>query len=143
VSTWPPPPEDRAGDPPPAPAWPAPMAPPPPPPGWGPPPAPGPWPVVPAYGRPDGAPFPGAGPSTTNPVCVASLVLGICALAGTIGCLFLGVPLSIAAVATGIIGLTQQREDPVKQGKPMAVAGPAAPLHLHLHLAQLHLTPRR
>ena len=56
-------------------------------------------------------------------MALTSMILGIAAIVGSIGCVVLGVPLSLAAIATGIIALTQQRGEPVVQNKGMAVAG--------------------
>lgn len=123
MSTWPPPPEDRpegdgpaglppsAPPPPPGPAWsPAP----PPPPGWGGPPA---WSGPAGYGQPLVAV-----PTGPNPLCIASLVVGALGVFGAFCCFIFGIPLGLAAIVTGIIGLTQVRGGSA-QGRGMAIAG--------------------
>jgi hypothetical protein len=59
----------------------------------------------------------------SNQLCLVSMVLGIGAAALSFCCAFLGVPLGIAAVVTGIIGLSQVRADPRQQGRGQAIAG--------------------
>ena len=90
--------------------------PPPPPPAWGT--SPG-WSGPPAYGQPLG-PMPAG--SSTNQLCLVSMILGIASVAGSGCCFIVGLPLAIAGVATGFVGLSQVRDQP-SQGRGMAIAG--------------------
>lgn len=57
-----------------------------------------------------------------NPVCIASLIVGVAGVFGAVFCLILGMPFGIAAVVTGIVGLTQVGGGSAL-GKAMAIAG--------------------
>jgi len=60
--------------------------------------------------------------SSPNPVCITSLVCGILGVLGSVGCLLFGIPLGVVALVTGIIGLSQAREQS-GEGKAMAIGG--------------------
>ena len=110
MSTWPPapPPDEGPQE--------GPPSLPPPPPAWGA--SPG-WSGPPGYGQPLG-PMPVT--SATNQACLVGMILGIFSLVGAGCCAFLGVPLAIGGIITGIVGLNQVRDRP-SQGRSMAIAG--------------------
>lgn len=72
------------------------------------------------YNSPINQSQPPQGPPAKNGLALASLILGICSL--TIGCCcWLHVPLGLAGVICGFLGLNKAKETGV--GKGMALAG--------------------
>lgn len=60
--------------------------------------------------------------SSTNQLCLVSMILGIASVAGAGCCFIFGVPLAIGGVATGFVGLSQVKDSP-SEGRGMAIAG--------------------
>lgn len=80
-----------------------------------PPPPPGPY-AQPAYAPPPMQPSPSG-------LAIAALVTGILSVLTSCICGLLSVPLSLAAIITGILGLNQCNREPHRTGKGMAIAG--------------------
>ena len=55
-------------------------------------------------------------------MCIVSLTTGILGVLGSFACVVFGLPLGVVAVATGIIGLVQVR-DQQGEGRALAIAG--------------------
>lgn len=60
--------------------------------------------------------------SSTNQLCLVSMILGIASVAGSGCCFIVGWPLAVGGIATGFVGLSQVRDRP-SEGRGMAIAG--------------------
>lgn len=93
--------------------------------GYGPPPAGGFGPPAPpgGFGGPPG--FGGQGPMpSASGLAIASLVCGIISIPGGCCCSFLSIPIAIAAVIMGIIGINKINSEPhLYSGKGLAIGG--------------------
>lgn len=74
---------------------------------------------------------------------MTSLILGISGATGSFCCAFFAIPLGLAAVITGIVGLSQLKAAPAQHGRGHAIAGlccGAVSLVLPIALIALQIT---